>query len=466
MKICKRAYEYLQACHEDGRVSVCAWADYRLDEDRSVGNLTRESIKDILKGERWEEWINSFLDGSYCFCSPDKCLYMANDTLETVEYQGKPDYPKWFSISYDRSCNYTCPACRTHNIPTTKKEDADHIEKIRNEIRTFINDVRVLEANGRGEFFCSPSIIDLLAEWKPVSENPAFVMETNGSLFNEKNWEKIKQLGQYNLHVFITVMSFDNMAYQFLSGVKYDISRIEENLRFVKQLREKGLINRLTLATVVQERNFRMLPDFTRRCIEEFGADIVRLRSFYPFGVQPANIEWFFDVRNARHPYHKEYLEIMKDPIFKHPKVIHWVGDQTEVSWEIESERNTTQYNLTRGLFEDEDFAKQLTEFLKAKEIEEVYIYAAGVLGKVLACFMQSTEIRLKGFIDEYSSNQSYKGIPIYRMTHEGLDKSKLVIISLPTHCGCVEENLNKAGFENVTSLEKLIYDVKPCDCC
>ena len=33
-------------------------------------------------------------------------------------------------------------------------------------------------------------------------------LETNGSLFNEKNWSYISNLGQYHLSVSITVLSF------------------------------------------------------------------------------------------------------------------------------------------------------------------------------------------------------------------------------------------------------------------
>ena len=56
------------------------------------------------------------------------------------------------------------------------------------------------------------------------------------------------------------------------------------NLKFVKSLREKGMINELELATVYQERNFRTVPDLIKRFINDYGADVVRLRPYEPWG--------------------------------------------------------------------------------------------------------------------------------------------------------------------------------------
>ena len=72
-----------------------------------------------------------------------------------------------------------------------------------------------------------------------------------------------------------------------MCGVPYHscdgyIARIIENLKFVKKLRDEGQINYLEIAMVMQERNFRTVPEFIDRCINEFGADKVRIRRFLP----------------------------------------------------------------------------------------------------------------------------------------------------------------------------------------
>ena len=56
------------------------------------------------------------------------------------------------------------------------------------------------------------------------------IVLSNGSMFNKNQWEEIANLGQYNLHVAITVMSFEEHTYQILSGTRLPISQIESNL--------------------------------------------------------------------------------------------------------------------------------------------------------------------------------------------------------------------------------------------
>ena len=147
--------------------------------------------------------------------------------------------------------------------------------------------------------------------------------------------------------LFRSVHSFDNAAYQLLSGTKINIDKVVENLLFVKELRAEGKINYFEIAIVMQERNFRELPEYIERCLNEFGADRVRVRRFLPEKAMDENIEWFFDIRNPLHPYHQEYLEIMKHPIFKDPRVFIWTGDHLSNRGEIPAKAN---YEVMRAL--------------------------------------------------------------------------------------------------------------------
>ena len=76
--------------------------------------------------------------------------------------------------------------------------------------------VKEFSANGLGEFFVSESMNRVVSQWRPEEIPDAeFVLETNGSLFTKENWRKIRNIGKANLKVAITVMSFDEMAYQY-----------------------------------------------------------------------------------------------------------------------------------------------------------------------------------------------------------------------------------------------------------
>lgn len=151
-------------------------------------------------------------------------------------------------------------------------------------------------------------------------------MESNGSLFDEQHWKQIENLGKYNLQVAISVMSFDESIYRYLSGTSLPISKVESNLKFIRSLREKGIINFFEIATVVQEQNFRTMPDFVKKCIEEYNPDYIRLRPYESWGAQSEEEAWLTDIRNPEHPYYGEYKKVMADPILKHPLVHDWSG--------------------------------------------------------------------------------------------------------------------------------------------
>ena len=103
--------------------------------------------------------------------------------------------------------------------------------------------------------FVSKHTLRLLSEWKPIAPSGVFVeLETNGSLFNEKNWSYISNLRQYHLSVSITVLSFHEDIYQELSGTTLPISNLIDNLHFVKSFWETGIINRLNFTIVYQEK--------------------------------------------------------------------------------------------------------------------------------------------------------------------------------------------------------------------
>ena len=330
-RVCQRGWEYAQIWGIDGEVGICCWAVPGFQ--KTLGKLTESTIEELWHSDTAKEFRESLTDGSYRFCLKDKCPWIANNELEAHmrEYDTVLDYPRELALAYERNCNYDCTCCIDRNNEESHQSGAElKIEKIESELRKFIDKVTIIGANGRGELFVSPHIMKKLSEWKPTApaKNVHVVLETNGVLFDQKHWSQIENLGQYDLKVAVTVMGFEEATYQFLSGCKSPVSKIEESLRFIRSLREKGIVNDYEIGTVVQERNFREMPVFTRRCIEEFGADRVRLRPYFPWGEKYSEkAKWVFDIRNPEHPYYPEYKNMLKDPVFQHPKVMIWSGE-------------------------------------------------------------------------------------------------------------------------------------------
>ncbi len=365
METCKKLKESCQVFNSQGDVRICSWVT---EPDTIIGNLIDNEFPEIMHGKKAVRMRKRLAKRDFSRCC-STCPYIVDtkrldQIMVPYEECEITDYPEKLSISFEQYCNYGCTCCEScfqHGYQNEKEEQKRKYDIIESRIRDALPYVKNISGHGTAELFCSPRVMKLLSEWQPKhrKDECSASIETNGSLFNERNWAKIENLGEYNLSVAITIMSFDNDIYQFLSGTKIPVMNIEDNLRFVGELRKKGVINNLTLATVVQEANIWKLPEFTKRCIEEFGADSVRLRPIYPGGIYDKNIQWFFDIRNPYHPYYPIYKKIMEDPIFENPKVYKWrgeldssLGPHPAISdkWEVHSVKGKI-WSIARNVF-------------------------------------------------------------------------------------------------------------------
>lgn len=433
MKICTRGLNFIQVYDDYGNVRICGWTE----DGSTIGNLVDNSFEEVFLGDKARKVRDRLACGDYSKCRIDECPWLSTGEIsqhmsEITEY---PSYPEWLYLAYENKCNYNCITCDIHErmLAADKKDLEKRYEKIEYELKKVLPYIKRISANGQGELFACDRILNLLSDWKPKAHKDqcSVTLETNGSLFDEKHWEKIQNIGQYNLTVAVTIMSFNEPIYQRLSGTKLPISRIEENLRFIKKLREQGIINDLRLATVVQQSNFRELPEFTRRCIYEFGADYVRLRSFVPWGKRPLETEWFMDVRNPYHPDNDEYMEVMKDPIFKHPAVHDWSGGRATT---LGPHPDAIKLGLaSQKLKIQSEYINDTDSFLEKIKCKvpvgsKVVIYGLGDIGKLFFKAMNE-QYKVEAFIDKFSKENYYKNVNVIK-----LDEIQAVNISSSTY--------------------------------
>lgn len=329
MKYCKRAYEYLYLDNDKGDVYICPWME---PEVTKIGNLVDEDFEKIWHGEKAEYYRNLFREGCYKYCRPQGCPRLQNDDLPDIkdedeykELSRSIDRPTMINLAFDAVCNQHCESCRPE-VFIPPKDYAQRMKKIIERITPYINTAKEISASGHGDPFASPYMMDLLSKLQPQNPDFKIMLETNGVFFDEEHWERIKHLGKYNLQVVLTSNSFNKFTYEHISlGGNYE--KLMHNLKFIKTLKESGAINTYTSSFVIQDRNFREIPSFIDRSLNEFGFDNVVLKPVYQWGTMPEKTFWFKDVLNPKHPYHKEYLEIMQDPICKDKRVYNFGGD-------------------------------------------------------------------------------------------------------------------------------------------
>lgn len=457
MKICKRAVDFLQITDDYGSVRQCSW----LYDGGIIGNLLDSDIKEIYHGERAQSIRERLICDDYSNCNPDSCPYIASGKIDKIAIDEIPEYPESLYLAYDNICNYKCVMCSIPGCISTKANDIEarekRLDKIDERVREILPYVKNLGAHGLGELFASKRIMRLLSEWKPLAD-PSEIkvsLETNGSLFNEKNWEKIANLGQYDLHVSITILSFDPDLYQELSGTSLPLSNLINNLYFVKSLREKGVINNLELATVVQDRNFREMPEFARKCVEEFGADYVRLRPYEPWTSNPTMQDWIKDVRNEYHPYNKEYLKVMSDPYLNHPKVHDWSGGQKSKLGPEPYKKLRIRYSMIEKIINDED--EVIEKINSLSNNKSIVVYGLSVVGKLLIKQINNN-VKVDYIIDRNSNGKPYCDISCFNL-EELKDKNKdvTIIIALERTEDIVKDMLKKYGYSNIYTLRDII---------
>ena len=461
MKICRRMMEWIQIIDYKGNVRSCSWLNNNI-----IGCLSDNTMKEIYHSEHANELREKLSCGDYSDCIVDACPYLAMNTIEDnlVEIDEVPEFPEKLCLAFEEVCNYRCTSCTTPHVMS--KMNRSEVEKgydlIEEKLRDVLPHVKTISANGRGEFFVSKRTLKMLSEWRPLApkEEITVEIESNGSLFDEEHWKQIENIGQYNVRVAITVMSFDEATYQILSGCKLSISQIENNLRFIKKLREQGTINYFEIATVVQERNFRTLPEFTRRCVEEFGADYVRLRPYAPWGSQEPHIEWFMNVRNPLHPYYNEYREMWKDPIFQHSKVHDWSGQLdseggTAVPYKADAIKKRMLVDLL--LNPDEFFSENISNDRE----QDIVIYGLGEIGKAIISVMKQRNLMPLYIIERNKSCSDYLGVEVHGTDNlDSLNKDVQVVITPLMDSNCIKDLLQKEGFKKF----KILADsyVKP----
>lgn len=270
-------------------------------------------LEGLLRGERYE-------------CREGECPHCINNELfelseeEIQETWEKSKYPVDINCAFDYRCNHACPSCR-HEIYVPSQEYINNMKTIVDRLGTVLPKANHISLSGSGDLFANPETMDMLVNLKP--ENPDFRMsiETNGTLFKE-NWSKISHLVSYIQSITVTVNSYDRRTYAYLAG-KDNLEKLKENLEFISELKQKYGFS-LWITMVVQDSNFRQIPEFIDISLNRYHANFVTLRPVFMW-FQISKLEWWYkNVQNPAHIYHKEFLEIMKEPICSDPRVKHW----------------------------------------------------------------------------------------------------------------------------------------------
>lgn len=387
MKYCSKPFRFLYI-RPSGTVRMCGWMT------KPIGNLLENDLETIWNSEAALDVRESIRDGSYRYCLKENCPFCENGSLEELpeeldeaakeKYFRPEKLPLDINCSFDYTCNHSCPSCR-HGVFVPDEGYRVNMEKIYEHIKPYLPYVEWLDADGQGDVFASPIMMKMLEELQPENPNFVLTLETNGVLFDEAHWDRIKHLAKYPINVVVTPNSFERPTYKYLSGGHDNLDKLLHNLEFISSLRQEGKIRKFDISIVVQDRNFRELPAFCDRCLNEFKVDSVVVKPIYRWFRMTEEEYLSKDILNPAHPYFEEYMDVWKDPRLDDPRIFWWGAKNIHPKVMLAEERVTRLHEATLQWMElTERHPDVFSEYLKAKGYQKVGIYGYDRLGKLL----------------------------------------------------------------------------------
>jgi len=329
---CPFPFDYLTVC-DNGDVYLCSACRMR----SSIGNLNRNTLVQLWNSKNAVKMRMSIFDGSYKFCDENECEFLQDHKLRRNEEFREQFYKNVISkqltkletgaytmeISYDKSCNLSCPYCRQEVFMSEENEIA-RLGKIHEKVfGDELKGLRRVMVSGCGDPLASKIHRGFLMNFDSKSYSEVRIkLQTNGLLLTPEMWKIISRSHCAIDWVSISIDAATADTYRINRGGNFD--RLLKNLEFVSNLRKRKLIETFNINFVVQANNFREMKKFVELG-KIYGCDYVVFQRIMNLGVDYGiNSEVRFQelaIHLKSHPLHKEFLNVLNDPIFMDSRI-------------------------------------------------------------------------------------------------------------------------------------------------
>jgi hypothetical protein len=299
-----------------------------------IGKLDADP-NEIWAGPIAQKIRASIADGSYSYCSRTHCPAITNRSLPARDgaeaaallkaFAGpKIPSPTHVVLSHDKSCNLSCPSCRSTMVvlDKTRQEKLDSlIERV---IVPLLRGAESVNITGSGDPFGSNhfrNLIKRITNAGDVSsqEFPHLKIDlhTNGQLWDRRAWEELGLAGRVRgAHISIDATTPDTYAFARRGG---SFERLLKNLEFVRELRRSGEVSHLEFSMVVQSRNFREIPDFIQLGAD-YGADTVSFQMIRKRDLFSGDEHKDAFIGSPDHPDYEEFVALLRQPDLLTPR--------------------------------------------------------------------------------------------------------------------------------------------------
>lgn len=306
--ICPGAFSQVYI-YPDGRVFLCP--DCLMSPKAEIGNLNYNSFEEIYNSKQAIQIRKEILKGKYNYCTPVCCFSKSNYNIrlvpfKNIEYKAKQkNFPKMVCIGADAECNVNCIMCRPHISRLNDEELPEYNEKIEKLYMPILKEAEELTLSTTADPFASRNTRMLMKTAAERYPNLKFNLLTNGILCNKFNCDEIGITDRLS-HVMVSIHGGNEETYNKV--VKNgNFKKVEENLNWLKTLKDEKKIKGLFLAFVVNAKNFENIPEFI-----EFAKEHSAVALFWEcidWGGNLDNADEPLNVCKPEHPKFKRYID-------------------------------------------------------------------------------------------------------------------------------------------------------------
>jgi MoaA/NifB/PqqE/SkfB family radical SAM enzyme/tetratricopeptide (TPR) repeat protein len=329
-RFCPHPFENFEI-YKDGSVFPCNCTQVPFP----IGNAHTQTKEEIWQSPAARAIRASILDGSFRFCSPMTCWQRFNlpkkaeqpekwAELQRLGVDGVQP-PKHLNLSYDLSCNLSCPSCRNAPIMAAQPE-REKLERVRDRIvLPLLADPRAetVYITGSGDAFGSPHFRTVLKELcDPKYGHVDITLGTNGQLITPRLWEEFAPLHPRFRDITISIDGATPATYERLRrGSTWE--KLLRTMGILESARRAGVIRRVMVNMVVQEQNFREMRGLIALA-RGWAVDGIRFYRIRQWGNVVPGAFMASDIANPLHPRHAELMAELGHADFSDPIVDHY----------------------------------------------------------------------------------------------------------------------------------------------
>lgn len=287
-----------------------------------------KSINSSFKSNKAKEVRESIINGSYKYCDKKQCPYLSGlknnkysknfvkKTKLNSDYFRKKDDIETVNFCFDRSCNFQCPSCRNELI-NYQGNDRNQVDKKLEEITNEISpNIKKLYLTGTADPFYSKSFREFLRtlDSNKFKNLNSIHLHTNGSLWDEKMWNKLKAIHPFVKSCEISIDAATKETYENKTRIGGNWEVLLENLEFITKI---DTIKFFIFSFVVQDTNFRemkqfyeMITNYMKKSKSKFDVFYNAITNWGTYTEDEYNEK---NVTNSTHKQHNEFLIILDE---------------------------------------------------------------------------------------------------------------------------------------------------------